>query len=98
MAESILASSSANGTPCANRMPITWPSAGASGAANPKVDADSEPIARREPEEAVSLARTSAGVGFEDRAEQELKGVGEAVRVWAVSQRTENARLPDGQG
>jgi class 3 adenylate cyclase len=31
-----------------------------------------------------SLARTSAGVGFEDRGEQELKGVGEAVRVWAV--------------
>ena len=37
-----------------------------------------------------SLARTSAGVGFEDRGEQELKGVGEAVRVWAVSQRMEN--------
>jgi len=32
-----------------------------------------------------SLARTSAGVSFEDRGEQELKGVGEAVRVWAVS-------------
>ncbi len=31
-----------------------------------------------------SLARTSAGVGFEDRGEQELKGVGEPVRVWAV--------------
>jgi class 3 adenylate cyclase/pimeloyl-ACP methyl ester carboxylesterase len=31
-----------------------------------------------------SLARTSAGVGFEDRGEQSLKGVGEAVRVWAV--------------
>jgi class 3 adenylate cyclase len=31
-----------------------------------------------------SLARTSAGVSFEDRGEQELKGVGEAVRVWAV--------------
>jgi class 3 adenylate cyclase len=31
-----------------------------------------------------SLARTSAGVGFEDRGEQELKGVGEKVRVWAV--------------
>jgi class 3 adenylate cyclase len=31
-----------------------------------------------------SLARTSAGVAFEDRGEQELKGVGEAVRVWAV--------------
>src|SRR6266540_1609519 len=31
-----------------------------------------------------SLARTSAGVAFEDRGEQELKGVGEPVRVWAV--------------
>jgi len=31
-----------------------------------------------------SLARTSAGVGFEDRGEQSLKGVGEPVRVWAV--------------
>ncbi len=31
-----------------------------------------------------SLARTSAGVRFEDRGEQTLKGVGEAVRVWAV--------------
>ena len=30
------------------------------------------------------LARTSAGVGFEDRGEQPLKGVSEAVRVWAV--------------
>ena len=30
------------------------------------------------------LARTSAGVQFEDRGEQALKGVGEAVRVWAV--------------
>ena len=30
------------------------------------------------------LARTSAGVVFEDRGEQSLKGVGEAVRVWAV--------------
>ncbi len=33
-----------------------------------------------------SLARTSAGVLFEDRGEQSLKGVGEAVRVWAVVQ------------
>jgi class 3 adenylate cyclase len=33
-----------------------------------------------------SLARTSAGVRFEDRGEQALKGVGEAVRVWAVRQ------------
>ena len=31
-----------------------------------------------------SLARTSAGVAFEDRGEQSLKGVGERVRVWAV--------------
>src|SRR5207247_9153373 len=31
-----------------------------------------------------SLARTSAGVRFEDRGEQPLKGVGEPVRVWAV--------------
>jgi class 3 adenylate cyclase len=30
------------------------------------------------------LARTSAGVSFEDRGEQALKGVGEAVRVWVV--------------
>jgi class 3 adenylate cyclase len=33
-----------------------------------------------------SLARTSAGVRFEDRGEQTLKGVGEVVRVWAVSE------------
>jgi class 3 adenylate cyclase len=31
-----------------------------------------------------SLARTSAGVAFEDRGAQALKGVREAVRVWAV--------------
>ncbi len=31
-----------------------------------------------------SLARTSAGVAFEDRGEQQLKGVGERVRVWMV--------------
>jgi class 3 adenylate cyclase/pimeloyl-ACP methyl ester carboxylesterase len=31
-----------------------------------------------------SLARTSAGVAFEDRGEHSLKGVGEPVRVWAV--------------
>ncbi|MGB2695012.1 MAG: adenylate/guanylate cyclase domain-containing protein [Dehalococcoidia bacterium] len=30
------------------------------------------------------LARTSAGVVFEDHGEQELKGVAEPVRVWAV--------------
>ena len=31
-----------------------------------------------------SLARTSAGVVFEDRGEQELKGIGETVRVYEV--------------
>ncbi len=30
------------------------------------------------------MARSSAGVGFEDRGEQEMKGVGEPVRVYAV--------------
>ena len=30
------------------------------------------------------LARTSAGVSFEDRGERNLKGVSDAVRVWAV--------------
>src|SRR5256712_4095504 len=34
-----------------------------------------------------SLARTSAGVRFEGRGEQSLKGVGEKVRVWAVRER-----------
>jgi class 3 adenylate cyclase/pimeloyl-ACP methyl ester carboxylesterase len=33
-----------------------------------------------------SLARTSAGVRFEDRGDQSLKGVGEPVRVWAVQE------------
>jgi class 3 adenylate cyclase len=32
------------------------------------------------------LARTSAGVRFEDRGEQALKGVGEPMRVWAVQE------------
>jgi class 3 adenylate cyclase len=31
------------------------------------------------------LARTSAGVSFEDRGEQMLKGIGDAVRVFAVA-------------
>jgi len=31
-----------------------------------------------------ALARTSAGVSFEDRGEQPLKGVGDPVRVWVV--------------
>ena len=34
------------------------------------------------------LARTSASVGFADMGEQELKGVGEKVRVWAVREGT----------
>jgi len=33
-----------------------------------------------------SLARTSAGVRFDDRGEQALKGVAEGVRVWAVTE------------
>jgi len=40
-----------------------------------------------------SLARTSAGVQFEDRGEQALKGVGEAVRVWAVVSSTDTERM-----
>ncbi len=35
------------------------------------------------------LARTSAGVSFEDRGGQSLKGVGEPVRIWAVRSSTE---------
>jgi class 3 adenylate cyclase len=45
-----------------------------------------------------SLARTSAGMPFEDRGEQELKGVGEAVRVWAVSEGEGLAKRDQGQG
>jgi adenylate cyclase len=30
------------------------------------------------------LARTSAGVAFEDRGEQSLKGIDDPVRVWVV--------------
>jgi hypothetical protein len=30
------------------------------------------------------MARTSAGVVFEDRGDQEMKGVGDPVRVFAV--------------
>ncbi len=40
-----------------------------------------------------TLARTSAGVAFENRGEQSLKGVGEPVRVWAV--RGSSANRPD---
>jgi class 3 adenylate cyclase len=32
------------------------------------------------------MARSSAGVDFEDRGEQEMKGVGAPVRVYAVRQ------------
>jgi adenylate cyclase len=35
-----------------------------------------------------SLARTSAGVRFEDRGEQSLKGVAEPIRLWAVREAT----------
>jgi class 3 adenylate cyclase len=31
------------------------------------------------------MARTSAGVTFDDRGEREMKGVGEPVRVYAVA-------------
>ena len=31
-----------------------------------------------------TLAWTSAGVSFEDRGEQRLKGISDSVRVWAV--------------
>jgi len=34
------------------------------------------------------LARTSAGVEFEDRGDQEMKGVGDPVRVYAVRWQT----------
>lgn len=33
------------------------------------------------------MARTSAGVAFEDRGEHEMKGVGEPVGVYAVMER-----------
>ena len=36
------------------------------------------------------LARTSAGVSFEDRGERDLKGVSDAVRVWAVAHPSES--------
>jgi hypothetical protein len=37
-----------------------------------------------------------SGVSFEDRGEQALKGVGEAVRVWAVHRQAHEGR--EGQG
>jgi len=45
-----------------------------------------------------SLARTSAGVRFEDRGEQTLKGVGEPVRVWAVAAANQQTGKPANQG
>ena len=48
------------------------------------------------------LARTSAGVRFEDRGEQALKGIDDPVRVWAVLKepsrlsRTEGGSPPEG--
>ena len=46
-----------------------------------------------------SLARTSAGVRFEDRGGQRLKGVSDAVRVWAVRpiDASSVSELPRGQ-
>jgi adenylate cyclase len=44
------------------------------------------------------LARTSAGVSFEDRGERALKGVGEAVRVWAVAEPFDSAQGRQGTG
>jgi class 3 adenylate cyclase/pimeloyl-ACP methyl ester carboxylesterase len=41
------------------------------------------------------LARTSAGVAFEDRGEQALKGVSEPVRVWAVVTEDQGAGIKD---
>ena len=38
------------------------------------------------------MARSSAGVEFEDRGEQEMKGVGEPVRVYAVREETRDGR------
>lgn len=43
------------------------------------------------------LARTSAGVAFEDRGEQALKGVGEPVRVWAVAEGELSASTSSGR-
>src|SRR5439155_25094340 len=43
------------------------------------------------------LARTSAGVRFEDRGDQSLKGVGEVVRVWAVG-KADRGQPPDLRG
>jgi hypothetical protein len=35
------------------------------------------------------MARSSAGVEFDDRGEQEMKGVGEPVRVYSVMGRVD---------
>jgi hypothetical protein len=45
-----------------------------------------------------SLARTSAAVRFEARGEQALKGVGEAVRVWAVTPHHQTGKPPNQGG
>ncbi len=46
-----------------------------------------------------SLARTSAGVRFDERGERELKGVSDAVRVWAVVPfASPSAATPGGSG
>src|SRR5439155_19789835 len=46
-----------------------------------------------------SLARTSAGVRFEDRGDQRLKGVSDAVREWTVKpiDASRVSELPRGQ-
>ncbi len=49
-----------------------------------RIAADSAPGEVLVSETVRSLARTSSSVRFEDRGERELKGIGEAVRVWAV--------------
>ena len=41
------------------------------------------------------MARSSAGVVFEDRGEQEMKGVGEPVRVYAVREQPDEHRAAD---
>jgi adenylate cyclase len=41
-----------------------------------------------------SLARTSAGVTFEDRGLHDLKGVGDPVRIFAVVPAADDTRRP----
>lgn len=40
-----------------------------------------------------SLARTSAGVSFEDRGEHELKGIAESQRVFAVRKESVDSQM-----